>query len=481
MKENIMRKLANMPLLPRLSMALFFTLMLVSQLAAADEASAAQPSSERTLDQQRLDILRFGTETEVAGLIQLLRNENDFSLDKELIEVAETTRNRNILAGLLTFFGEAARSGLEDRAIRAIRERDYEANETVLAAVNYLGWVNAAEAVEPLKELITSRENLFMNNAIRALGRAAREQEESGKAGETVAFLLDFYRNRSPSNENQREAIVALGETRSSDSLEFLIGIIRNEDERVVLRMAALEAVAMIGDPEAAEAVIEAVASSDPAVRSTAVASIGPFSGDAVERAILDGFRDSYFRTRLGAARAAGQRQQESAVPFLRFRAENDEVPTVRNEAIRALGAINNAEAMAILDSLFTERRNSDGVRLMAADMLLQNDADTFGTRVVIEMDDAQSRRQTALYNGFIRILAAAPPSDSFQALASRFIRTGGVIERVLALDLIATNEFHHLADEVRELLDERRSNASIARRARTTLERLGLDVETDT
>jgi len=465
----------------RFCVSSLFLALLLAPPVWADEAEAEVEvvSTLSAVDQHRRDTLLFGTETEIANLIQTLRSENDFSFDAELIDAAENTRNRNILAGVFNFFGEAERSGLEDRAIRAIRERDYEANETVLAAVNYLGWVNAHQAVDTLKELVSSRESQFLNNAIRALGRAAREREESETAYETTLFLLDFFTYRNPSQENQREIIVALGETRSSASVSFLVNMIQDEGERVVLRMAALEAVSQIGDPEGMDAVVEAVSSTDPSVRSSAIAALAPFSGEAVERAVLDGFRDSYFRTRQGAARAAGQRQQASAVPFLRFRAKNDEVPAVRNEAIRALGAINNSESMAILDSLFTERGNSDAARLLAAEMLLRNDADTYATRVVIEMDEAQRRRQTALYNGFIRTLTTAK-SDSLESLARRFITTGGVIESSLAMELIVNNEFTHLADEVRAFLDERRGGASLARRARTTLERLGLELEAE-
>ncbi|MCL2232586.1 MAG: HEAT repeat domain-containing protein, partial [Treponema sp.] len=151
-----------------------------------------------------------------------------------------------------------------------------------------------------------------------------------------------------------------------------------------------------------------------------------------------------------------------NAVPFLRFRAENDDVAAVRDEAIRALGAINNRESMAILDSLFSERRNSDAVRVLAADMLLRNDADTYGTRVVVEMDYANTRRQTGLYNGFIRILTTAR-SNSLEGLAQRFITTGGVIESSLAMELIVNNEFRHLADDVRAFLDESRGGAGLA------------------
>ncbi|MCL2381179.1 MAG: HEAT repeat domain-containing protein [Treponema sp.] len=522
---------------------LFLALLVAPYFSPLAWAGEGSPPPERTVDERRLDILRFGTETEVANLIQTLRSENDTSFDGELIDIAGNTRNRSILTGLFVFFGEAERPGLEDRAIRAVVERDYETNEVVLAAIDYLGWLGVAQSIDALKELINSRETRFLNNAIRALGRAARggerelppqasgddvlaEGEEyaggehtgagyaEGAGGDDVLaegaeyagddagyvagghtavehsgreqsdlaalFLLDYFNNRSPANETQREIVVALGETRSREGVSFLIDIIRNETERTVLRMSALDAIATIGAQEGMDAVIEAVSTADPSVRSSAVAALGPFSGEEVERAILDAFRDSYFRTRLGASRAAGQRQQASAVPFLRFRAENDEAVAVREAAIRALGAINNDEAMSVLDSLFSNRRNSDGVRVLAADMLLRNDADTYSTRVVVELDYANSRRQTALYNGFIRALTTAR-SDSLEGLARRFITGGGVIETALALELILNNEFLHLADDVRELLDERRSGAGLARRARITLERLGLEVEVDT
>jgi HEAT repeat protein len=238
--------------------------------------------------------------------------------------------------------------------------------------------------------------------------------------------------------------------------------------------MAALDAIAKIGDDESLDAVIEAVSSTDPNVRSSAVAALGPFSGEAVDNAILEGFRDSYFRTRIGAALAAGKRRMENATPYLRYRAENDDVPAVKDEAIKALGAINSSEAMNILDSLFSERKNTDRVRIMAADMLLQNNADAYGSRVFVEMEDAQSKNQTPLYNGFVRAMGTAK-AGSMESLVLRFI-AGGVVEKSLALDIILNNEFRGFADEIRSLLDEKKHGASIARKAKSTLEKLSLD-----
>ena len=448
---------------------------------APDPQVAAPQAPGKTIEEQRLLTLRFGTETEIANLIQALKNEKVNYLDDDLIEIAQNTRNRNILAGIFSFFGDTEKRGIESRAIRAIEERDQEANETVMAAIDYLGKVRHAGAAGCLEELINSGESRFLNAAFRALGRAGRGQAADAVPSETADsaafFLLDYYNNRNPGDENKREIVVALGETGSREAVSFLSSLVNNADERVVLRMAALDAISKIGDAGGLDAVVGAVSSTDPNVRSSAVAALGPFSGEAADNAILEGFRDSYYRTRIGAAIAAGKRQLEAAVPYLQYRAENDDVPSVKDEAIKALGAINNGEAMAILDTLFAERKNSDRVRVLAADMLLQNDGDKYGRKVEIEMEEAKNKKQTPLYNGFIRILTTAK-SPTLEDLARRFITSGGVIEKSLALDLMLNNEFRSLADDARVLLDEKKSGASIARKARNTLEKLGLETD---
>ena len=450
---------------------LFFLLPMPAQENGA--AAAVQPIP-KSIEEQRLDILRFGTETEIANLIQIIKNEKVTSLDNELIDIAKNTRNRNILTGIFNFFAEMEKPGLEERALRAIKERDDEANDTVFAAVDYLGRVNAEEAIPDLKELINSGESRFTNNAIRALGRSVKEKGR-GEADDTALFLIDYYNNRSPADENRREIIVALGETGSKEAVSFLVELVKNTDERAVLRIASLDAISKIGDDRGLDAVIEAVSSADPNVRASAIAALGPFPGEAADNAILEGFRDSFWRTRIGAAQAAGKRKLLSAIPFLRFRAERDDIPSVRDEAIKALGDMNNDEALGILSSLFNERKNSDRVRLVAAEMLMRNNADAYSSRIVIEMDEARDKRMTPLYNGFVRILTSAK-SKNFEDYTRRLISMGGIIEKSLALDLVLNNEFLSLADEVRALLDEKKNNASIVRKARITLEKLGLD-----
>ncbi|MDR2632420.1 MAG: HEAT repeat domain-containing protein [Treponema sp.] len=449
-----------------------------------DRAFAAEEGMSRSEDEQRLDTIRYGTETEIAALIQTLKSErtgtasavqskSEQTLDEALIGVTQNTRNQNILAGVLSFFGDQDKKGLEQRAIQAIEERDDEANETVLAAIDYLGKIKAPAALLPLERLLDAQEAGFMGAGFRALGRVASGGSAQDK-DHTAEYLVDFYTNRTPPDANRRDILLALGETGSKSGVSLLSEIAANNQERGVLRMVALEGLAKVGDGAGLDAVLQALSSTDPNVRSTAVAALGPFSGKAVDDAILESFRDSYYRTRIGAAGAAGTRKLSAAIPYLQYRAERDEVPAVRDEAVKALGAIGNAQALAILERLFTERTTPERIRIGAAQMLLRNDPGVYTEKVIREMDDAQKTKRNSLYNGFLKALSETN-TGKLEDLVRRLLSSGGVIEKSYALDMIVRNEFRSLAKEIRSMAADEK-NTGLARKARNTLEHLGLE-----
>ena len=434
-----------------------FSLFIPHFLYAQNDAEAA-----------RLNTLKYGTETEIAALIQTLKNEGADYLDNEIIALMGNTRNQKILSGAFSFFGEREKSGLEDRAIRAIEERDEEKNETVMAAIDYLGKVKTGKAAAVLEKLIESGERSLLNTAIRAFGRVSG----SGGGDDAAKYLIDFYENGSTDGENRREIITALGATGSATAAEFLAGIASNGDGRPVLRMAALESIAKIGDSGGLNAVLACVSSDDPNIRAAAITALGPFSGNAVDEAILDAFRDSYYRTRIAAAQASRQRKLAAAVPYLKFRAERDENPAVREDSLRALGAIADSESLAVLESLFTERKNGDRVRITAGEMIMAISPGRFLDRFVMEMDEAKQKRQTALYNGLLKVIGGTK-SSGMEDITRRLMQDKGAIEKSFALDMAANNHLTSLSAEIKLIAADK--NEGLAGKARRTLEKLGI------
>jgi HEAT repeat protein len=427
------------------------------------------PLSQKAVEEQRLDVIRFGTENEIVSLVQTLKNENVDYLDDALITLVQNTTNRNILSGVFSFFADRARGGLEDRAFQAVEEWDLEAVDTVLSAVDYLGKLKVEAAVPFLKGMLEDEDQQrFAAAAVKSLGRIGGGV--SNKSEEIARYLVDYYTDSNPLGETRRDIIAAVGETGSSAGIEFLTGIAENNDERVPLRMAALEALSKIKDPAGVDAVLAGVSAEDPNIRAAAVSALGPFEGPEVTAIILEAFRDSFYRTRISAVQAAGMRKMEIAIPYLAFRVERDEVPQVKDEAIKALGAIGTREAETVLAAFFEERKSSDRIRILASEMLMRDHAEAYTEKLVAELDDAKKRNQTGLYNGFLRVIGSAK-SPSLEAVTRRFLTSGGVIEKSYALDMIVNNGFRGLVEEVRALADPK--NGNLARKAQNTLEKL--------
>jgi HEAT repeat protein len=307
--------------------------------------------------------------------------------------------------------------------------------------------------------------------AIRALGSVATGSGGAGGSADEIAeFLIDLYTNRDPGVGNNGTLLNALGETKSEKAVPFLVDIVNDSGQSSSLRIAALEALAKIGDDAGLDAIIGAVAASEPTVRAAAVAALGPFSGERVDEAIMGNFRDPVFRTRAAAAKSAGERKLSAAIPYLKYRAEKDEARIVREESIRALGAIGNGEAASALDALFSEPKNPDYARILAAEILLNNNADAYVERVIDAMNDAQTKHKTTLYNGFLRVLSKTK-SGKLESLAQRFFASGSAVEKSAALDMAQNNRFTSLAQEVRALADQK--NSALAAKAQRVLEAL--------
>jgi HEAT repeat protein len=365
--------------------------------ACADDTADAE---------KRRDTIRYGTDNEIATLIGTLRAEKTGDFDPDLVELADNTSNNAILTGLFSFFADREQGGLEQRALAVLHDYEDNRNDIVLGAIDYLGKMKNGDAALALIPVLDADSGPLTDRAIRAYGRIA--SVNGGDGGDAAAdYLIAYYHDRAPANETQREIVSALGETGSRNATAFLVSLINDQEERYMLRMAALEAVGKIGDENAKEAVVNAVLANDPNVRSSAIGALGSFDGDDVEKAILDAFRDSFFRTRLGACEAAGKRKLAAAIPYLRYRALNDEAVTVRDEAVKALGAVGSPAAVGVLEEIFEGDRNADRIRILAAEMLVKQNPDAYTAKVAAAMDDAKKKNRAALATGFERALAA--------------------------------------------------------------------------
>jgi len=429
-------------------------------------------SEDMSLTDKQRDIIRYGTETEIANLITKLKKENATYLNDELIAIVKKTKNVKILTGVFSFFADQNKTGLETKAIEIIQNRYDEQKETVRSAINYVGSVKALDALKSLQEILETDDKTFINSAIRAMGKIAGSCSEQDKK-HLKDFLINYYKTKDPTDDDKNAIIYTLGETGLSETVDFIADIATNPDERPFRRMAALEALGKIKDKKGLDALLKGVQDPDPNVRASAVSALGPFSGKRVEDTIVEAFRDSFYKTRLAAAKAAGERKLESAVPYLKFRAANDEVLSVKEASVKALGKINSPKAISALVDLFNQKNSPDSIKITAAEMLMSIDGATYSPDIIKSYQDAKQQKQKALQAGLAKVLGEGK-AGNLKSLAKDFLGSTDVVELSYGLQLVKNNTFTELADMVKPLLDEKKYG-SLARKARETLDALGI------
>ncbi|MDR1149586.1 MAG: HEAT repeat domain-containing protein [Spirochaetaceae bacterium] len=454
--------------------------------ASENDAAAAEAAASAVEEERLRETIKYGTDNEISDLIKKLRGDKIYYLDDDLLQLAKKTRNQNIIIGIFSFFSERGQIGLEEPALAILNGRENETPQKISAALDYLGSVKEKNALPVITEIISSDDVQFDSMAIRVLGKiiykepdaasnAAAADKASGGAdsggmAEITEILIDYYNNRSPNDDTRQSIISAAGSAGGEAAAPFLLEIINNDELSAPIRMSALDGAAKLGSSDLIDSVLAASSSGDPNIRFAAVEALGSFSGEAVDTAILESFRDTYFKTRLAAIRSAKKRRIKEAIPYLRYRAEKDEASAIKEAAVLALGDFHDTDADSAIFIIFSDTKNSDSLRSLCAEALIKNNAGKYAENIITKLDEAKVKKQTALYKGLLKALSFAK-TDKVENLTARLFASTDVAEKFYALDMTANNRFTAFKSEVEKLTQEK--NLSLSRRAKTTLEKL--------
>jgi HEAT repeat protein len=182
---------------------------------------------------------------------------------------------------------------------------------------------------------------------------------------EETALIFPLIRmlNEDPSEQVQAAAAKGLGKyamlaelkklgpSSSSRVSQALLAILANKTKPMEVRRRALEAAAPFNLPEVKKAISEAYASSDPALKNSAIFAMGKNCDSAWLPSIIQEMTNTSAETRYEAAGACGEICDEEAVPHL-MKLVSDKDLQVQQAAIQALGQIGGNRAKLFLQKL---------------------------------------------------------------------------------------------------------------------------------
>ncbi len=199
-----------------------------------------------------------------------------------------------------------------------------------LAAIDALGQIGGAKAIDPLLKALESEDKWVRRAAARGLEKMESEL--------VIQPLMNhLLQEDEEDDEVRRSAAKALARMQPEEAIEHLAKALK--DPSLGVRLDAGYALGEIGEP-AVGVLIEALDDEDSRVRDSAVAALGNIGGESVRNKIINVLRD-----------------------------ENEE-PTVKLTAIQALHNISDSESIAELRRV--EKTGDTGLQAFVKELLTE-------------------------------------------------------------------------------------------------------------
>lgn len=406
----------------------------------------AEDASKGVSDKRRAT-LKYGIDQDVKELLKTLGNEKSDEFNPEILEILAKTRNIGLKRAIFDFFNDRQWKGAEQQAIAVIKNRGLEEESTVIGALNYAAAIKSKDALAAGDSIFTERETALMPSLIKLSGRAGGPDEEKR--------LLDFYEKDECTEANKQDIVLALGDIGGQASVDFLVKIVDDKNGKKFMRMYACDSLSRLGKESAVPTLIKAANDEDPNVRVYAVAALGKFDTKESKEMIIEALRDSYDGVRISAAKSVGKLKLAEAEDYLRYKADNDKTNKVKEESFRALAEIGSDSAFAYLSDYLKDRMHSDGLRVIALNLLLSKKR-VAAYPVIRESLEAQSKEKLAsLYQRMAQEIANSD-SPELQDLAAKFLNSPDFIIRLYGIAWAKKNKAPALKPRLEELKNDK-------------------------
>jgi len=408
----------------------------------------------KPLDQERLETIQFGIDSEIIELIKNLKEEKNIDFNNELINLLEESANIQIKEQILAFFTETEYKKADHIALDILNTYDEDHASLVTAAIKYAALTESKDVLDAVAGLMESDDTSVASAAIRTIGRSGMHEYQY--------LLQQYYEDDDYPEEIKADIILALGDLKTVEAVPFLIELLENEDEEQVIRRYACDSLRKIGDPAAIEPLLQAYEDEDVLLRSYVMYALSGFEGEKIEKILIQGLRDSYIRVRISAARGLGDKKAKAAVPILIYKAKKDPEQKVRVEALKALGQIGSRESLDFIQDILKSEKSNPTQRVTALYIAVDKDLDN-SIKLLEELIEKEWEKKDSRFLDYIAKQLSLQENGRLKKIFSHFLDHPSFTMKLYGLRGIKRNNFTDLKEKVRPLSEE--GNHSLVRK----------------
>ena len=430
---------------------IFFLLIIF--ILSADFICAEDTEKDEliSITEERRETLNFGIDSEIISLLQKMTDDEDDTLSELTGEIFSHTSNSDILNACVAYFIKIKYAGASETAERIVQNWEDEDFSSLSAALRYISEFPNEKSEEIILPLVKHDNKTLASAALTAFGKCGTDK--------SVDFLLDLLEDDDFTEELKPTIIRALGDIGSDKSVDVLIEILEDVDEEKSWRWNACEALGKIGNPDALPVIRQTLQDKDTYLRAYAVKALVSFDDDKIEADLIDALKDSFWRVRVSASEALGERKSKDAVDILIYKAKKDPEKNVKVAAVKALGQISTRESLIFLRDLYKKSTSLQSLRTEAAEIIIRDDLDASMDTITAVLAEEWEKDSSPVLGYTCKFLSKAE-NPGLEPLFERMLNHSDVAIKIYGIRGIQLNGFKNQKERLESLTKENVNNA---------------------
>lgn len=410
-----------------------------------------------------METLNLGTPSEINGVVDKIVDDDDPRYIDVLYELFYKTSSNDVRSRILDYFAKNEDPCLSDYAVEIIDDPYDTSNAFVSKCMEYVSTVKCKEAAPALVKLLESEKEEYFNAALSALGKTGGKKE---------AKYLAKYLERDDLDVPVRQALMrTLGQMNAVETWDQVVEIAQNEDENDFVRQYAAEALGNMKKEESIPVLISLYENGNPNMREYCIKGLLNFpESEKARNMILQGIRDEHVKVRLQSIKACREMKLKDAVPYLIYRAKNDNENSVKKEVYPVLAELNTKEGNEFLIERITDTKVPDSAKNMAAEALLKF-SKNIGISEINELakNIVDDDRRKSLRKSLGKFMAKYEHPE-FGEVCSMYISSKDTDTCTIGIDMYRTGRYPEAKDALLKVAESKSGNAGNRKRAKQIL-----------
>ena len=433
--------------------------------ADSEKLAAAKKRDEDGKDfAEKKETLSLGTPSEISSVVDKIVDDDDPRYIDILYELFYKTSSNDVRSKIIDYFAKNEDPCLSDYVVEILDDPYDTSNSFVSKCMEYASKVKCTEAAPAFVKMLESEKEEYFNSALSALGKTGGKKE---------AKYLAKYLERDDLEVPVRQALMrTLGQMNAVETWDQVVEIARNEDENDFVRQYAAEALGNMKKTESIPILISLYENGNPNMREYCIKGLLNFpDSEKAQNMILQGIRDEHVKVRLQSIKAAREMKMNDSIPYLIYRAKNDNENAVKKECYPAIAELNTKEGNEFLVERITDKKVPDSAKNMAADALLKFGKGKTGISEIAELAQsiAEDDRRKSLRKSLGKLMAKYDYPE-FGKACSMYISSKDTDTCTIGIDMYRTGRYPEASAALQQVAEAKSGNVANRKRAKQIL-----------